>query len=62
MARVVSVPYRSPCDTPPRLVAGLCYLQHAFALSDEAVVSPLGGEPVLAAFLRGDILSTPSAD
>lgn len=24
--------------TSPRLVAGLCYLQHAFALSDEAVV------------------------
>lgn len=25
--------------TPPRLVAGLLYLQHAFRLSDEAVVA-----------------------
>ena len=48
--------------TPPRLVAGLCYLQHAFALVTRGRRDPLGGEPVLAAFLRGDILSTPSAD
>lgn len=28
--------------TPPRLVAGLLYLQHAYRLSDEAVVARLG--------------------
>ena len=48
--------------TPPRLVAGLCYLQHAFALVTRGRRGPLGGDPVLAAFPRGDILSTPSAD
>ena len=48
--------------TPPRLVAGLCSLQHAFALVTRGRRDPLGGEPVLAAFLRGDILSKPSAD
>ena len=31
--------------TPPRLVAGLCYLQHAFALSDEAVVARWAENP-----------------
>ena len=31
--------------TPPRLVAGLCYLQHAFALSDEAVVTRWAENP-----------------
>src|SRR5690554_5707321 len=31
--------------TPPRLVAGLLYLQHAFALSDEAVVSRWAENP-----------------
>ena len=30
---------------PPRLVAGLCYLQHAFALSDEAVVAGWAENP-----------------
>ena len=44
--------------TPPRLVAGLCHLQHAFALVTRGSRGPLGGEPVLAAFLRGDILSS----
>ena len=43
--------------TPPRLVAGLCYLQHAFALVTRGSRGPLGGDPVLAAFPRGDILS-----
>ena len=31
--------------TSPRLVAGLCYLQHAFALSDEAVVARWSENP-----------------
>ena len=31
--------------TSPRLVAGLCYLQHAFALSDEAVVARWAENP-----------------
>ena len=31
--------------TPPRLVAGLLYLQHAFALSDEAVVARWAENP-----------------
>ncbi|MEP4389908.1 MAG: IS5 family transposase [Sulfitobacter pontiacus] len=31
--------------TPPRLVAGLMYLQHAFALSDEAVVAGWAENP-----------------
>ena len=31
--------------TPPRLVAGLCSLQHAFALSDEAVVARWAENP-----------------
>ena len=31
--------------TPPRLVAGLCYLQHAFSLSDEAVVAGWAENP-----------------
>jgi IS5 family transposase len=31
--------------TPPRLVAGLCYLQHAFSLSDEAVVARWAENP-----------------
>ena len=48
--------------TPPRLVAGLYSLQHAFALVTRGRRDPLGGEPVLAAFPQGDILSTPSAD
>ena len=48
--------------TPPRLVAGLCSLKHAFALVTRGRRGPLGGDPVLAAFPRGDILSTPSAD
>ena len=42
--------------TPPRLVAGLCSLQHAFALVTRGRRGPLGGEPVLAAFLRGDMI------
>ena len=57
----------------PRLVAGVLYLQHAFALSDEAVVAPsrafrecpagqgVGREPILAAFLWRGVLSTSSA-
>ena len=31
--------------TPPRLVAGLFYLQHAFRLSDEAVVARWAENP-----------------
>ena len=40
--------------TSPRLVAGLLYLQHAFALSDEAVVA-VGREPLLPALLWRDV-------
>ena len=31
--------------TSPRLIAGLCYLQHAYALSDEAVVARWAENP-----------------
>jgi IS5 family transposase len=31
--------------TPPRLVAGLLYLQHAYRLSDEAIDLPPGRAP-----------------
>ena len=43
MARVVSVPYRSPCDTT---TFGRWFVhQHAFALSDEAVVARWAENP-----------------
>ena len=41
--------------TPPRLVAGLLYLQHAYRLSDEAVVAPVDREPILSALHRRSV-------
>ena len=47
--------------TPPRLVAGLLYLQHTFACSDEELIRSWV-EPVLATVLWRDLLSTRTAD
>ena len=39
--------------TPPRLVAGLCSLQHAFALVTRGRRDPLGGDPVTGSISAG---------
>ncbi|NOG53173.1 MAG: hypothetical protein HND57_14655 [Planctomycetes bacterium] len=45
-----------------RLMVGLIYLKHAFNESDESVVERLGGEPVLAVFLRIHALAARVSD
>lgn len=46
---------------PTRMIAGLLYLQHIFALSDEDVLGP-GRVPLLAAVLRRDLVPAPATD
>ena len=50
---------RSRPALPPRLVAGLLYLQHTFDCSDELVVNTLGGEPVLAILHGRELFANP---
>ncbi len=47
---------------PIRLMVGLHYLKYAFNESDETVVARLGGESLLAIFLRGRVLPAHNAD
>ncbi len=58
MGRVLSVARGRPA-TSPRLVAGLLYLQHAYRLSDEAVVARWVENPYYQHF-TGETFSPPS--
>ena len=61
MGRVLSIAPGRPA-TSPRLVAGLLYLQHAYRLSDEAVVARWVENPYYQHFTGETFFPAPPTD